>query len=106
MSTRRLSKVWLRNLTASILMAGAGTLFAADEPPAAPAGPSKETREQMATLHENMAACLRSNKEFAVCRDEMQKNCRAVMGQQACPMMGAGGQHGMMPNPLPKPDGT
>ena len=105
MSTRRSSHVLLRNLTVSVLMAGAGTLFAADQPPAVPAEPSKETRAQMATLHENMAACLRSNKEFAVCRDEMLKNCREVMGEQACPMMGAGMQHRMMPpNPPPKSD--
>jgi hypothetical protein len=47
----------------------------------------------MAALHEQMAACLRSDKSIADCQTEMMKSCRDTMGTQACPMMGMG--HGM-----------
>jgi hypothetical protein len=60
----------------------------------------------MAALHEKMAACLRSDKALAECRDEMQKNCRDMMGEQGCPMMGKGMgmQNRMEACPAPKPD--
>ncbi len=90
MNTRRTPNTLLRNLIASMIIAGAGSVFAADEPPAAPPAPSKEMREQMAAVHEKLAACLRSDKAFASCRDEMRKNCQEMMGEQACPMMGMG----------------
>lgn len=90
MTTRRASNTFLRNLIVSMMIAGANAVFAADEPPAPPPAPSKEMREQMAAMHERMAACLRSDKAIAACRDEMQKNCREKMGEQACPMMGMG----------------
>jgi hypothetical protein len=96
MNTRRASNTFLRSLIASMVLAGATGVFSADEPPAAPFAPSKEVREQMATLHERMAACLRSDKTFTACRDEMQKSCREMMGEQACPMMGMGMQNRMM----------
>jgi hypothetical protein len=41
--------------------------------------PSKDTREKMATLHEQMAACLRSDKSISECRDEMRKNYQATL---------------------------
>jgi hypothetical protein len=44
----------------------------------------------MAALHEQMAACLRSDKSIADCRDEMRKNCQTTVGSQGCPMMGMG----------------
>jgi len=90
MSIRRASNTILRSLIASMMIAGASSVFAADEPPAAPPAPSKEMREQMAAMHERMAACLRSDKAIAACRDEMQNNCREKMGEQVCPMMGKG----------------
>ena len=106
MSTRRASNTLLRNLIASMMIAGASSVLAADEPPAVPPAPSKEMREQMAAVHEKMAACLRSDKAFADCRDEVQKNCREMMGQQACPMMGMGMQDRMMKQcPPGTPDG-
>ena len=90
-----------------MMIAGASLVFAADEPPAAPPAPSKEMREQMAAVHEKMAACLRSDNGFAACRDEMQRNCREMMGQQACPMMGMGMQDQMMKQcPPGMPDGN
>jgi hypothetical protein len=49
------------------------------------------------------AACLRSDKAFSVCRDEMLKSCQAMSGDHGCPMMGMG--HGRMgPPPEGKPD--
>ena len=54
------------------------------------AAPSKEMREKMATVHEHMASCLRSDKSVAECRTEMMKSCRETMGAQSCPMMGVG----------------
>jgi hypothetical protein len=103
MSKRLNSSAWIRILFASMWMAGASALFAADEPPATPSKPSKEQRERMAALHEKMAACLRSDKEFSVCRDEMRKSCQAMSGEQGCPMMGM--EHGRMgPPPERKPE--
>jgi hypothetical protein len=108
MSTRRASNTLLRNSIAFLMIAGAPAVFAADEPPAPPSAPSKEMREQMAAVHEKMAACLRSDKAFAGCRDEMQKSCRELMGEQACPMMGMGmgmQDRMMKPGPPVTPDG-
>jgi hypothetical protein len=88
MSTRPSPTGALCSLVASIIIAG--TAFATDEPPAAPPAPSKEMRVKMASVHEQMAACLRSEKSIAECRDEMMKDCREQMGEQGCPMMGKG----------------
>jgi hypothetical protein len=67
------------------------TAWSADPAPAASASqaaPSKEVREKMAALHEQMATCLRSDKSVAECRTELMKGCRE---SQTCPMMGMGG---------------
>ena len=107
MNPRRASKTLLRHLIVSMLIAGVPTVFAADEPQPSPSVPSKAMREQMASLHEKMAACLRSDKAFAACRDEMQQSCRDMMGNQGCPMMGMGtGMHDQMmkPGPAVTPD--
>lgn len=86
----------LRALTATVLLSAAATLVA--EPPATPSAPSKEMREKMATIHQNMAACLRSDKPFAECQQQMHQNCSATMGEQGCPVMGMGPhKRGMMP---------
>ena len=86
----------LRNLVASmVVLAGGGATFAADVPSANHAAPTKEMREKMATLHEQMAACLRSDKPIADCRSEMKKSCGEIMGKEGCPMMD-GMHHGMM----------
>jgi hypothetical protein len=87
----------LRSLIASMIVVGASAGVAADQPPGPSAAPSKEQREQMAALHEKMAACLRSDQDFAVCRTEMQQNCQAMMGAQGCPM----GMHDWMTRPAP-----
>ena len=97
----------VRNLVVSLMIASWGIAAAADQPADSSAVPSKAQREQMAVLHDKMAACLRSDKDLAACRDEMRSDCRAMMGEQACPMMDPG-MHGQMmrsgPPPEPKRD--
>lgn len=74
--------------------------------------PSRQMREQMAAMHEQAAACLRSEKPIAECRNEMMQSCRKMkmMGGRDCSMMGMMGM-GMgkrMPDhstPNQKPDG-
>lgn len=97
-------------ITAALLFALSSAAFATD-PPAAPT-PTKEMRERMALLHEQMAACLRSDKSIDECRTEMMKHCHATMGNQGCTrMMGTGGMMGMgrgmhgrmMSSPPPSP---
>lgn len=77
------------------LAIGTGAAYAADAPPPAHAAPSKEMREKMATMHEQMAACLRSDKAVATCHEEMMKACRETMGDKGCPMMGKRHDHMM-----------
>lgn len=82
-------------ITGALLIALSSAAFAADAP-AAPSAPTKEMRERMATLHEQMAACLRSDKPIAECRTQMWKHCQAMMGSRGCTgMMGSGGMMGM-----------
>jgi len=97
MSTLRISNTLVELALAAMLLAGAAAVFAADEPKATPPAPSQQMREQMASLHEKMATCLRSDKPFADCRSEMQTNCKSMMGEHGCPMMGMGmGMHDQM----------
>jgi len=77
----------LRILVGSLVMLVGGATFAADVSPASSAAPTKEMREKMATLHEQMATCLRSDKPIADCRSEMRKSCTETMGEAGCPMM-------------------
>jgi hypothetical protein len=83
-----------RILVVGMTLALIGGAFAAEQPPAKSAAPSQQTREQMAKMHEQMAACLRSDKAFADCQSQMHQQCMAAMGEKGCPMMGAGMQHG------------
>lgn len=96
MNTSRLFSDLAVALTATVLLGGAATALAA-EPPAASSPPSKEMREKMASIHEKMATCLRSDKEFSECRQQMQQNCSEVMGEQGCPMTGVGRGRRMTP---------
>jgi hypothetical protein len=115
----------LRAALVSLALAAVGANVLAANPPASPpANPpntvakppaaaakssapvSKETREKMAALHEQMAACLRSDKAIAACRDEMRKSCQQTMGDQGCSMMGGGMHHGMGMGGPPASDGT
>jgi len=62
-------------------------------------GFSKEQREKMAVAHEKMANCLRSEKVFAECREEMMQSCQKDMGGESCPMWEKmRGKRGMMKN--------
>lgn len=96
-------------ITGALLIALSSAALAAG-PPAAASAPSKEMRERMATLHEQMAACLRSDKPVSECRTQMLQHCQAMMGNQGCTrMMGTGGMMGkgmrgpMMSSPPPSP---
>lgn len=104
------------SLTSALLIAS--TVLAADAPTTAP---SKAMREQMATLHEQMAACLRSEKPISECRTQMMSSCKSMMGNQGCRMAmgmrmgmgggmmggGAQGMHGhMMSSSPPSDSGT
>lgn len=83
-------------IAGALLIALSSAAFAANPPVSAASTPSREMREKMATLHEQMAACLRSDKSIAECRTEMQKHCQDMMGSQGCTrMMGSGGMMGM-----------
>jgi len=72
---------------AALLLCCAITAVAQQSPPA----PSKETRENMASAFDQMATCLRSDKEISECRQQMQQSC-AKLGKQGCPMMHEGKQ--------------
>jgi hypothetical protein len=89
----RSARLPVRHLVISLIaIVGASVGFAAD-PTTSSTAPSKETREKMATLHEQMAACLRSEKPIADCHTEAMQHCQAIMGKEGCPMnmMGMGG---------------
>ena len=45
-----------------------------------------EMRESAAQIHEQMAACLRMDKPFIVCRQEMKNACIKLMGPGPCQM--------------------
>ena len=51
------------------------------------AGPSIETREQMAQAHEKMALCLRSDVSVQDCHQQMRQQCQDMKGHGGC-MMG------------------
>jgi hypothetical protein len=83
-------------ITGALLLALSSAAFAANPPTAGASTPSKEMRERMATLHEQMATCLRSDKPISDCRTEMLRHCQAMMGNQGCTrMMGGAGMMGM-----------
>lgn len=98
-----------RTFMASLLLSIAGYAGAADPPAPPPAEPSKEMRAKMAAMHEQMAACLRSDKSFATCRNEARQYCQANMGREGCMGMGMGhgmgnmGMQGGMPPPPESP---
>jgi hypothetical protein len=100
MSTQRLLRGPVRAALAGLMLAAAGSVAAQ---PASGPEPSKETRQQMAMVHEQMAQCLRSDKTFAECHTQMQTSCRAMMGAQGCPMMGMGRGSGRSTTPPPTP---
>lgn len=74
MNVRRLSMTRATTVVCGIaLLSVAGVSLAAepehmDRPP-----PSKEMRAKMASAHEQLAACLRSDRPMAECHEEMMK---------------------------------
>ena len=94
-----------RTALAAIALLLSVSAWSADPPSATSAtqsAPSKEVREKMAALHEQMAACLRSDKSFSECRAQMRTSCLQTVGAQGCPMMGMGpgiGRGRMMQSP-------
>ena len=72
-------------LASLIAVTCAGSVFAANTArPECPA-PTKETREKLAASHEEIAACLRSDKAITECRAEMAKLHKEMMHQMGCP---------------------
>jgi hypothetical protein len=106
MNTRNLLGNRIRTTLALVALSAMGAVaLAAGPTPGASPGPTKETREKMAVLHEQMAACLRSDKPIADCHAEMKKGCQQGLGDQGCPMMGMGmgkRSHGVRPGGDPK----
>jgi hypothetical protein len=79
----------------AVILGAIGIALAAEPPSAAPAGPSKESREKMAAFHEQLAACLRSDKPIAECHKEAMKHHEEMMGKEDSPMMDKDHHHMM-----------
>ncbi len=97
MSPRHTLRTLIYGLTVSMVVSVAA--MATDMPPAGGADPDKEMRGKMATVHEQMAACLRSDKSMSDCHGEMMKACQQLMGDHGCPMMGMGKHNHIMKGP-------
>jgi hypothetical protein len=107
MSTQSSGLRFLKLMAGVLLIAGTSAVLGAEPPSTAHAAPSKETREKMATVHEQMAACLRSDKPIADCHAQAMEHCRSLMGKEGCPMMDMRHGHGpnrMMPHSADKTD--
>jgi hypothetical protein len=98
----RISSVRARACITALLLLSGVAVTVADTPPPEQRELSKDTREKMAALHEQMAACLRTDKPFAECHSTMIKSCQEQLGSAGCPMMagmghGSDGRHRMQP---------
>jgi hypothetical protein len=91
-------------IAAAWVFLSAGAVRAADPEKSSSGEPSAEARRKMATVHEKMAACLRSDRPLSQCREEMVTTCRDMMGEDGCPMMGMG-RGGMGPGMMHGPGG-
>jgi hypothetical protein len=83
-------------LIAGITLLSSGLALAQSD--TAQSAPSPAARQQMAAVHEKMAACLKSDQPMSECRAEMWKSCNE-MKEAGCPMMdsmGGGMGPGMM----------
>ena len=87
----------------STLLAATGAASAAEPTTSASSAPSREMREQMATMHDQMASCLRSDKSITECRTVMKQKCQEMMGQQGCQGMGDMGMMNGMKKPPTQP---
>lgn len=77
-------------IASALMILGASSAFGATPPVADRSGPSRQTREKMATFYAELSACLRSDKPMSACRELMIKNRKGMMGKDRCPMMGMG----------------
>ena len=81
-----------------VLIFGARAALTAEPPSQSHPAMSKEQREKMATIHDQIAACLRSDKPVADCHKEAMKSCQDAMGKDWCSMMHEhSGNHMMEP---------
>jgi len=78
------------------LIFGTSAALAAEPPSQGHPTMSKEQREKMATIHDQIAACLRSEKPVADCHKEAMKSCQDAMGKDWCSMMHEHGHNQMM----------
>lgn len=89
----------VRASIAALLTLVACASIAAEEPSQdkRPAPPTKQERERLATLHEHMATCLRSDKTLRECHESARKECEDTLGDRCRDMMRAmmGMQHRM-----------
>jgi len=74
-------------ITAALLTFGSAATYAA-APAADSSEPSQQTREKIAVLHEQLAACLRSDRPVSECRSEMVTNCQAQIGSNCATIAG------------------
>lgn len=82
-----MKKLILASAMVIVVVAAAGSVFAADKKMGM-MEMTPEQRSDMATMHEKMATCLRSEKPMAECHKEMKASCHDKMGMEGCPMMG------------------
>jgi hypothetical protein len=82
----RVSSLQALALTATLAL-GASAAFPAEPTSQTHPTMTKEQREKMATIHEQMAACLRSDKAIDECHKEAMKSCQDAMGKDACSTM-------------------
>ncbi len=107
----RSTRTLLRSVVVASLLCLTASAWSADPAPASSDPglvPSKEQREQMAVLHERMAACLRSDKSVTECRSDMMRGCQQTLGASGCRWMGwghrmGGGRRMVPPTPPPAP---
>jgi len=97
MTTRHTTNGVLWTLLATVILSSAA--IATEQSSVALQEPSNEMRAKMASLHEQMATCLRSDKPVKDCRAEMMKACQQLGNDQGCPMMGMGAHRRMMRTP-------
>ena len=90
-------------ITILALILNVSAAFSAEPPSPSHPALTKEQREKMATIHEQIAACLRSDKPISECHKEAMKSCQDTMGKDGCPMM-PGGMHEHMMQQSSKTD--
>src|SRR5262249_18268727 len=78
-------------ITALLLLSSVpATRAPADTPSPADRELSPDTREKIAQLHEQMAACLRSGQSLDECHSQMMKSCEEQLGSDGCRVAVAG----------------